>query len=354
MDRPVGDRDYVVIGGTREQLLRRYPHAKPVGKKIAVYYVHGDEYTLSTAKTIEEDLETRDLTINALAMDEDGRIIAHPSALEHLRAKLLYPVADDNFFVDPARVYRAARFAACLPDFSVHPHLLAVMRRVAAKGACRHLPAERVGKELMKSLAGSEPARFVTICRQGGALKGWFEELEQAAQVPAGPVPYHDETLLEHLCQVMDRLAGDSVRVWMGLCHDLGKIMTPQDVRPAHHGHDRAGVDIVRKLGKRLRLPSGLVRAGMAASRWHMTLARYDILRPGTRVDLLTSVGSRELLGNLCALVVADGGIDMTDRVLHDFRIIHNIHLPATWQGRGPRSGEQLRILRAQALVQHS
>jgi tRNA nucleotidyltransferase (CCA-adding enzyme) len=335
-------------------LLDRFPHAKAVGKKVPVYYVDGDQYTLSEARTIEEDLGTRDLTINALAMDEHGRIIAHPQGLEHLHHKVLYPVGAENFRIDPARVYRAARFAACLADFSVHPCLLDLMRQVAAMGLCDQLPGERVGTELMKSLAGPVPSRFVTICHQTRAWGKWFKELALAAEVPAGPLPYHDESVLEHLCAVMDRLAGHPLRVWMGLCHDLGKIMTPQRLWPSHHGHDRAGVSLARDLGTRLRLPGAWIRAGMAAARWHMTLARYDILRPGTRVDLLTRIGSRELLENLCALVVADGGKDMKKQVAGDLAIIQRIHLAREWQGLGPRSGERLRQLRAQALARHA
>jgi tRNA nucleotidyltransferase (CCA-adding enzyme) len=325
-----------------------------VGGKKAVYYLDGDEYTISPAENIEQDLLTRDLTINALARDEKGRTIAHPKAFEHLEERILYPVSKANFFADPARVFRAARFAACLPDFYVHADLIALMREVANQGVCRSLPAERVGKELLKSLSCPAPSRFVRYCRQAGALGDWFGELDRAASIPAGPLPHHDETVLEHLCQVMDRLVGDPILVWMGLCHDLGKIVTPSSLWPAHHGHDKAGVEIARDMGRRLRLPTKMIRAGMAAARWHMVLARYHSLRPGTRVDLLSAVGSEDLLAALCALVVADGGEDMKKQVFEDFRIIGNVHLPLSWQGLGAYSGERLRVLRAQALADRS
>lgn len=354
LGRPVSDKDYVVIGGDHKRFLRRFPRARKVGRKAAVYYLHGDEYTISPAESIEQDLLARDLTINALARDEKGTLIAHPKALEHLEEKILYPVSRANFFADPARVFRAARFAACLPDFCMHPELIALMREVVTQGGCRTLAAERVGNELLKALSCPVPSRFVRYCEQAGALGDWFRELEPAAKIPAGPFPYHDETVLEHLCQVMDRLAGDRFLVWMGLCHDLGKIVTPSSSWPAHHGHDRAGVTIARDMGRRLRLPTQMIRAGMAAARWHMVMARYHSLRPGTRVDLLTEVGSEDLLAALCALVVADGGEDMKKQVLEDFRIIGNVHLPFSWQGLGVRSGERLRVLKAQALADRS
>ncbi|WP_462323886.1 HD domain-containing protein [Desulfoplanes sp.] len=351
LGRPVHDRDYTVIGADKETFMQAFPHARPVGKKVPVYYVDGDEYTLSGAATIQEDLLERDLTINALAKDARGRIIAHPRALEHLEEKLLYPVSGANFFVDPARVFRAARFVACLPGFCAHPELERLMHRVVAAGGTGTLPAERVGKELLAGLACPVPAMFLRMCQKVGALSVWFEELERGVTIPAGPRPFHDGSVFEHSCQVMDRLAGDPLLVWMGLCHDLGKTVTDPGLWPAHHGHDRAGVDIAQKMGGRLRLPGAMVRAGMAAARWHMVLARYGQLRPGTRVDLLGAVGSEKLLARLCALTVADGGEEVTALVLRDLKIVKQVHLSKPWQGLGKRSGEHLREMRAQALA---
>lgn len=351
LHRKVRDKDYVVLGADREHFLRRFPTACEVGKTTSVYYVHGDEYTLSAAESIEQDLLARDLTINALAMDTEGNIIAHPRAREHLADKILYPVSEDSFFDDPARVFRAARFSACLPDFFVHPRVINQMQRVARRRLTDTLSAERVGQELCKSLSCPVPSRFLTILDQGSCLEPWFEECARAASIPAGPLPYHDESVLEHTCVVMDRLAGTSLHVWMGLCHDLGKVLTDPARWPHHHGHDCLGEGLALRFGNRLRLPAKMITAGVIAARWHMTAARYEALRPGTRVDFLTRVGSLEMLKGLCALVRADGGRDVAAHAEHDWEVVHRVHLPEKWKGLGAQSGEHLRMLRAQALA---
>jgi len=353
LGREIQDNDYVVIGTDREHFLRRFPMACEVGKKASVYYVHGDEYTISDAATIEQDLLARDLTINALAMDADGHIIAHPRAREHLAGKILYPGSEDAFFDDPARVFRVARFAACLPGFSVHPHVISQMQTVARRRLTDALSAERVGHELLKSLSCSVPGRFLTVLDQGNCLEPWFGELSHAASIPAGPLPFHRHSVLEHTCAVMDRLAGsDPLHVWMGFCHDLGKVLTDPGIWPHHYGHEHRGEMLALQLGARLRLPKKMITAGAVAARWHMTAARYHALRPGTRVDFLTRVGSWELLAGICALVVADGGDEVRLQILHDWEQIQHVHLPEKWQGLGARSGEHLRMLRAQALAE--
>ena len=351
LGRPVRDHDYVVLGTDREDFVRRFPSAREVGKRVHVYYLDGDEYTLSPAQCIEDDLLCRDLTINALAMDDGGRIVAHPLARKHLAEKVLFPVSDENFFADPVRVYRAARFAASLPDFMVHPRLIQLMRQVADRGLTSSIAAERVGHELMKTLCAPVPSRFLHVLDEGGCLKPWFDALYRAASISAGPFPFHNESVLEHTCAVMDRLAGNPLHVWMGFCHDLGKVLTDAEQWPHHHGHERLGEDLVTQIGTRLCLPKKMITAGKIAARWHMAVSRYPELRPGTRVDLLIRVDSPDLLAGICALVCADGGEDMTRLIVRDLDRIHHVQLPEKWQNQGAQSGEHLRILRAQAVA---
>ena len=110
LGRPEGDRDYVVVGATLDAFLAAHPKAKPVGRhgKVA-YIVSGCEYVL--AEDLGEDLARRDLTVNALALDEEtGEVVGLPGAREDLANRVLRPVSEANFFDDPLRVYRAARF----------------------------------------------------------------------------------------------------------------------------------------------------------------------------------------------------------------------------------------------------
>jgi tRNA nucleotidyltransferase (CCA-adding enzyme) len=241
MNRPVRDTDYVVIGTDEAGFLSVFPYAKPVGRKKAVYIINGNEYTLSRSPDIETDLESRDLTINALAEDENGLIIAHPKALDDIANLILRPVRQSNFIEDPLRVFRAARFHAVFPDFSVSDDLAAAMKNVSEKGLLDSISPERVGMEVMKAFAAPVPSRFLDLLVKTGCIKPWLRELENFHEIPAGPAPHHDNSLFDHTCEVMDRLAGNSLLVWMGFCHDLGKSLTDKKMLPHHYGMKRQG-----------------------------------------------------------------------------------------------------------------
>jgi tRNA nucleotidyltransferase (CCA-adding enzyme) len=351
LNRPVKDRDFVVFGATEAEFLRRFPGARKVGRRSPVYLYRGDEYTLSPAADILDDLALRDLTINALAQDADGRIWAHPKAREDIDGKVLRPIAEKNFISDPLRVFRVARFAACMPDFNCHESVDAVVGRVRRAGLLGTVSAERVGQETLKALAGPRPGTYLRFLADRDLMQPWFCELAAFGQIPAGPAPYHNESVLEHTMQVMDRLAGDPLQVWMGLCHDIGKTATDPDRWPAHHGHERLGESLAGALARRLRLPTRFADAGAVASRWHMTLGRYRELRPGTLVDLLIHLHRHRLVSQMARLVVADGGDDLAASLAGDLDTIMAVALPAAQRGLGQDSGRVLRQLRCEALA---
>ena len=253
-------------------------------------------------------------------------------------------------FDDPLRVYRAARFAASLPDFSPHPELLAQMRAVAACGALSDIFAERVAQEVRKALDAAKPSRFFALLAETGCLLPWMPELETARHVPAGPAPVHHGSVFDHMLDVVDQLAGNAIAGWMAVCHDLGKTLTPECEWPRHHGHDDAGADVAEELGRRLKLPNRVRESGVAAARLHMKAQRYAELRAGTRVDMLTWLHKHELIEPLFAVVRADSGEDVSPLVTRDVKCMLSVHLPGKQRMRGPLSGEKLRNLRCQKL----
>ena len=161
LGRPVSDRDWVVVGTTPEEMLER--GFLPVGKDFPVFLhpqtkeeyalarterktgrgYHGFAFHASPEVTLEEDLARRDLTINAMARDETGRLIDPYGGLEDLRRKVLRHVSA-AFAEDPVRILRVARFSARLPDFTLAPETLALMRRMVEEGEVDHLVPERV------------------------------------------------------------------------------------------------------------------------------------------------------------------------------------------------------------------
>jgi len=328
LGRPIHDHD-VAFEGDATCFVRQNPGARKVGRDVDVYLLDGVEH-MPLRGTLDEDLAARDFTINALALSAAGVVHAHPQALRDLADRVLRPASPTALADSPVRAFRAARFAAQFPDFSVHPETLDQMRTTARSGALAGLPAEQVCRETMKALAAPCPGRYLKVLHAGGCLLPWFAELSEAHAVPAGPVRYHSGSVLDHVARVMDMaavLAGREQDIaktpehadvrplatqpelvtWMALCHDLGKVTTAADVLPHHYGHEDRGAPLARALGSRLGMPTRFIEAGDAAARLHMRLARHAELRPGTRVDLLLALHVRGLLPAMRLLVLADG-----------------------------------------------
>lgn len=350
LNRPIRDTDYVVIGTDEKGFMAEFPSARPVGKKKAVYILDGNEYTLSHSKNIEEDLGCRDLTINALAEDDEGRIFSHPQSFEDIKNKILRPVNQKNFFDDPLRVFRAARFASEFPDFNISDELLQIMKKTSEEGILATITAERVGMEVLKAFAAPAPSRFLKLLFATDSLNPWLEEIVNFPQIPAGPKPYHNGSLLEHTYDVMDRLAGDKLLVWMGFCHDLGKSLTHEKILPHHYGHEKTGVQLAERIGQRLRLPKTFIKAGKTASLWHMKAGTYGDLRPGTRVDMLITLLKDELFEEVFKLSAADKQNDYYEIAKKDMETILNVKLPEEFRDLGEKSASKIRELRCQAI----
>jgi tRNA nucleotidyltransferase (CCA-adding enzyme) len=176
---PVKERDYVVVGSTPEEMERL--GYKPVGKDFPVFLhpkTH-EEYALARTErksgrgykgftvhaapdvTLEDDLRRRDLTINAIAKDEQGRLIDPFGGKKDLERKILRHVSD-AFAEDPVRILRVARFAARF-GFDVAPETMALMKRMVESGETDYLVPERVWQEFSKGLLEREPQRMFEL-----------------------------------------------------------------------------------------------------------------------------------------------------------------------------------------------
>ncbi|MCL1889729.1 MAG: polynucleotide adenylyltransferase [Desulfovibrionaceae bacterium] len=354
------DLDYV-FAGPEEEFLTLNPEARKLGAGPA-YGLHGREFTALGLDPFS-NLLRRDFTINAFLLAEDGVLHMHHSALADLRAGRLSPVSKESLIRDPLRVFRAARFCAQFPGLQPDAFCLSGMAEAARSPAFSALPAERVGQECLKALLGSRPGNFLRVLGKGQALGHWFEELAVAGMIPAGPPPYHDCDVLEHLARVMDRSALEArtrgldggiarLTVWMAFCHDLGKVNTAAEMLPHHYQHESRGKGAARSLARRLRLPSRLIRAGILAAGLHMKAGNYPKLRPGTRTDLLMEAYAPGLLQPLFLLAQADSGqTGLLEAAQADLERILAVKLPPEWENRGSASALRLRDLRAMSLA---
>lgn len=191
---PVKEKDWVVVGATPEEMLKL--GYRSVGKDFPVF-LHpetqeeyalarterkvgrgytGFEFNTSPHVTLKEDLMRRDLTINAMAEDENRGLIDFYGGQADLENKLLRHVSL-AFTEDPVRILRVARFAARYPEFSVAPETMALMKKMVESGEVNALVPERVWKELEKGLGESNPEKFFEVLRECGAMKVLFPEI---------------------------------------------------------------------------------------------------------------------------------------------------------------------------------
>lgn len=288
---PVKDRDWVVVGATPDSMLAQ--GYQQVGRDFPVF-LHPDsreEYALARTErksgngytgfvtqfapdvTLEQDLQRRDLTINAIAQAADGTLIDPYHGQQDLQQRTLRHVSA-AFNEDPLRVLRVARFAARFAhlNFRVAPETQALMREMAHSGELAHLTAERVWKETEKALLTRNPQVYFQLLRDCDALQVLFPEIDNLYGIPA-PVKWHPEidTGVHALMTLtMAAALSDQLDVrFATLFHDVGKALTPPEKWPSHHGHGPAGVPIVEALCQRLRVPNQVRDLALVVTEFH-------------------------------------------------------------------------------------
>ena len=325
---PPGDRDWVVVGATPGQMLAL--GYKPVGRDFPVF-LHpqtGEEHALARTErksgrgyrgfvvdadpsvTLEEDLQRRDFTINAIAQAEDGVLVDPYGGTRDLEDRVLRHVGP-AFVEDPLRVLRAARFMArfAAHGFSVAPETRALMRQITDSGELDALVPERVWQELRKALRSQRPSAFLATLRETGALQAVLPEVDALYGVPqrADFHPEIDTGLHQQMVSDMAaRLApGDDVVGFAALCHDLGKALTPEAELPKHVGHEAAGLAPLRALSTRLKVPAEHRELAELACREHLNVHRLFELRDATAYELLARCDAFRKPGRIAQLALA-------------------------------------------------
>lgn len=303
---PVKDRDYVVVGATPEDMIAK--GYRPVGKDFPVFLhprTH-EEYALARTErksgrgyrgfqifaspevTLDDDLARRDLTINAMARDAQGRLIDPFHGAADIGARVLRHIGP-AFVEDPVRILRVARFAARF-GFDIAPETLALMRRMVAEGEADHLVAERVWQEFSRGLMAEQPVRMFEALRACGALARILPELDALFGVPQ-PAQHHPEIDTgDHTMRALGCAAirGEPLEVRFAvLVHDLGKGATPAEEWPKHIGHETRSLPLIEVLCDRVRVPVACKELALAVAKWHTHVHRALELRDDTILKVL-------------------------------------------------------------------
>ena len=371
LGHPYHEKDYVVVGATPEQLLDL--GYQPVGKDFPVFLhpetkeeyalarterksghgYHGFEFYTDTSVTLEEDLIRRDLTINAIAMDDNGTIYDPYHGQADLNDRILRHVSD-AFTEDPLRVLRLARFAARYKRLGFHiaPETLSLMQHLVQSGELNALTPERVWKETSRALMEQDADEYFTVLRVCGALKVLFPEIDCGI---------HTMMSLQQACK-----ANYSLEVRFAvLVHDLGKALTPVDILPRHIMHEERGIAPVTEVCDRLKVPTQTKQLALAVCKEHLKCHQAFTLKAGTlwrlvqRLDVLRRPERVEAFVQAC-LCDAKGRLGMENRdypqadfllkIMDAVRQIKASDLPS--DVKGPDIGEMLIQKRIEAIAQ--
>lgn len=309
---PVKDIDWVVVGATAQRMTEL--GFRPVGKDFPVF-LHPEtqaEYALARTErktapgysgfafhadpdvSLEQDLLRRDLSINAMAEDENGHIIDPYNGQRDLKERWLRHVSP-AFLEDPVRILRVARFLARFAPlgFRIAPETMDLMRQMVEAGEVDALVPERVWQETARALGEAAPQEFIRALRDCGALAVIYPELDRLFGVPQ-PEEHHPEIDTGvHTLMVLEqgaRLTPDPQVRFAALVHDLGKGITPESEWPRHHRHEENGVPLVEGLCDRLRAPREYRDLAIITARYHLHFHRAGELRAATLVDLLSQL----------------------------------------------------------------
>lgn len=387
LGHPYQEKDYVVVGATPEHMLAQ--GFQPVGKDFPVFLhpktkeeyalarterksgkgYHGFQFFTDTTVSLEEDLIRRDLTINAIAMDQDGKIYDPYGGQTDLENKTLRHVSE-AFAEDPLRVLRVARFAARYSSYGFHiaSETLQLMQTMAESGELDALTPERVWKETSRALLEDHADIYFQTLRDCGALKHLFPEIDALFGVPQRP-EYHPEVdcgihTLMSLQQACKSNYSLDVRFAV-LVHDLGKALTPVNELPRHIMHEERGVKPVTELCERLKVPTQTRQLALSVCKEHLKCHQIMSLKPGTvwrllqRLDVLRRPERVEAFVQACECD-ARGRLGLEDRpypqaqyMLDAMQVVRSVKVQDLPENiKGAEIGEMLIQYRIDALTE--
>lgn len=305
------DRDYVVTGATEADMLR--DGFEKVGADFPVFLKDGEEYALARRErktgegyhgfetdhgvdvSLEEDLARRDLTVNSMAMDEDGKLVDPFGGRNDLHSKTLRHTSA-AFAEDPVRVLRLARFRARLgADWTVAPETVELVSKMAKAGTLAELTPERVWKELSRALMEGTPRLFFDTLLETDALHVVFPEVYKLKTALEARRWHPEGDAYEHTMLVLTAAAkhGQSLEARVAaLVHDFGKALTPRDKLPKHYGHEVSGVPVAENFARRLTMPAKTVERVAKTTRFHMHMHKLEGLNHKTVANMFMDMGA--------------------------------------------------------------
>lgn len=313
LNLPVEDFDYVITVSQKE-FTEHFPNAEMVGNSFPVYLIEGEEVALSrTEKStgngygnfeltglgvpIEEDLNRRDFTINAVAMNiVTGEIVDPFNGLEDLKNGIIRTTYENSFKDDPVRILRAFRFAARY-DFEMSTET--ENQIITFKGALEYVTKERIVLEFTKIWKQVEyPSSYFRELLRFETINLILPKFSKLNTVPAGPMEHHGYlTAFDHTMEVVDRtkLAGGEFHQGMAaLFHDIGKAFTDINVLPHHYGHEKISEEYTQKFFKDHKFSKRVNEFVPKVAKFHMRAHIINEMSARKLAKFTTDLGRRD------------------------------------------------------------
>lgn len=275
---PVRDHDYVIVGATPD-IMQEKGYFR-INKKFPVFLHPNtqEEYALARTErkiapgytgfifhidpliTIEQDLARRDLTINAIAKDENNKLIDPFHGQHDLLHLRVFRHISNAFIEDPVRILRIARFSARFPEFSIIPETNYLMLKMVTSGEVQTLSGERIWKELTRGLMECKPSRMFEVLYKCGALAYVFPKLHIIWNISYIDEHYKKISNGIHIMQILDYAASQSysleVRFTVLLQNIIMKILPSVMDYKINLSHNmRCALKLIIAICNRLKVP---------------------------------------------------------------------------------------------------
>ncbi|MCV2506450.1 MAG: CCA tRNA nucleotidyltransferase [Candidatus Lightella neohaematopini] len=313
---PIKERDWLIIGVTPQYLLSKgyqqvgkdfpvfiHPNSKEEyalarkEKKISFGHTGFNCYT-SPSITVEEDLFRRDLTINAMAIDENGNIVDPYNGRKDIELRILRHVSI-SFKDDPLRVLRVARFAARFShlNFTIAPETLNIMKQMRRELIM--LSPERIWKETMLALSTKNPHIFFIVLKECKALNIIFPEIYNLFNkkiflkckniISAG-----DYALLALANSV--KISNNINIRFITLCFNLPLLNSKLSI-----GKEK---DIIYLMYKRLRLPNKLFNLLKIVNDYYNVLINIDDINIYDMLSMFNRIGIKDCTSKINQIIL--------------------------------------------------
>ena len=370
LGRPVTDKDFVVVGSSVEQMLAAGFQQVGADFPVFLHPTSHEEYALARTErkqghgyqgfsvhaspdvTLQQDLQRRDLTINAMAIEvtsltDDtpitGEVIDYYGGLYDIEQKTLRHVSD-AFGEDPLRVLRVARFYGRYHalGFSISSDTLQLMRKLATSGELAHLSCERVWQESSRATMQVSPHIYWQTLFDIGALDDYFAPLGQAWQ----------NTTVKETVQTALYFAG---QMQLNLSQRWALLMASLDDALFHLKNDATTASkSISSLGQSAKVPKAHTQFASLFVEQAQQLNNIDELNAAQKIDLIQACSAHKAPEKISQLLVTSQVLQLAihhRQMMLALSSYHAIGMPDIASDlKGPAIGAALRDARIQHL----